>query len=194
MALRSPFSLRQAQVVGEACVILQALCWLRQHQQACHFFSFYLSDFRIVLTTLFSPPSFFYLKLYGTSGRKCLYLHLCYHAAKGFWILVSSYPSPPLFSFFGPEPYCFISILQHTGPLGIYWRTLLQWSQLFVQFFIPLELAESRILRAASAVIRRKTPFISFCAVQLWTLRRSLFGESIPFSSSDPGPGELVGL
>ena len=44
---------------AEACAILHALCWSRQHQQVCHFSSFYLlSDSRSVLATLFSPPSF----------------------------------------------------------------------------------------------------------------------------------------
>ena len=43
----------------EACAILQALCWSRQHQQVCHFFSLLLlSDSRSVIVTLFSPPSF----------------------------------------------------------------------------------------------------------------------------------------
>ena len=42
-----------------AWAILHALCWSRQHQQACHFSSLLLlSDSRSVLATLFSPPSF----------------------------------------------------------------------------------------------------------------------------------------
>ena len=44
---------------AEACTILHALCWSRQHQQVCHFSSFLLlSDSRSVLATLSSPPSF----------------------------------------------------------------------------------------------------------------------------------------
>ena len=44
---------------AEACVILQALCWSRQHHKVCHFSSLLLlSDSRSVLATLFSPPSF----------------------------------------------------------------------------------------------------------------------------------------
>ena len=44
---------------AEACAILHALCWSRQHQQVCHFSSLLLlSDSRSVLATLFSPPSF----------------------------------------------------------------------------------------------------------------------------------------
>ena len=45
---------------AEACAILHALCWSRQHQQVCHFFSLLLlSDSRSVLATLSYPPSFF---------------------------------------------------------------------------------------------------------------------------------------
>ena len=44
---------------AKACAILHALCWSRQHQQVCHFSSLLLlSDFRSVLATLSSPPSF----------------------------------------------------------------------------------------------------------------------------------------
>ena len=44
---------------AEACAILHALCWSRQHQQVCHFYSLLLlSDSRSVLATLSSPPSF----------------------------------------------------------------------------------------------------------------------------------------
>ena len=44
---------------AEACAILHALCWSRQHQQVCHFSSLLLLfDSRSVLTTLSSPPSF----------------------------------------------------------------------------------------------------------------------------------------
>ena len=57
---------------AEACAILQALCWSRQHQQVCHFF------FLFYLTLALSSPSCtlfhlsFYLKLCGRSGRNCL--------------------------------------------------------------------------------------------------------------------------
>ena len=44
---------------AEACAILHALCWSRQHQQVCHFSSLLLlSDTRSVLTPFSSPPSF----------------------------------------------------------------------------------------------------------------------------------------
>ena len=44
---------------AEACAILHALCWSRQHQQVCHFSSLLLlSDSRSVLATSSSPPSF----------------------------------------------------------------------------------------------------------------------------------------
>ena len=42
----------------EACTLLQALCWSRQHQQVCHFSSLLLlSNSRSVLTALSFPPS-----------------------------------------------------------------------------------------------------------------------------------------
>ena len=44
---------------AEACAIVHALCWSRQHQQVCHFSSLLLlSDSRSVLATLSSTPSF----------------------------------------------------------------------------------------------------------------------------------------
>ena len=44
---------------AEACAILHALCWSRQHQQVCHFSSLLLLfDSRSVLATLSSPPPF----------------------------------------------------------------------------------------------------------------------------------------
>ena len=44
---------------AETCAILHALCWSRQHQQACHFLSFvYLSDSCFVLAILSAPPFF----------------------------------------------------------------------------------------------------------------------------------------
>ena len=44
---------------AEACAILHALCWSRQHHKVCHFSSLLLlSDSRSVLATLLSPPSF----------------------------------------------------------------------------------------------------------------------------------------
>ena len=62
-ALRPLFPFQQAQFVqvfsAEACAILHAVCWSRQHQQVCHFSSILLlSDSRSVFATLSSPPSF----------------------------------------------------------------------------------------------------------------------------------------
>ena len=57
---------------AEACAILHALCWSRQHQQVCHFSSLLpLSDSRSVLATLSSTPSFFSSQTLR-SGRNCL--------------------------------------------------------------------------------------------------------------------------
>ena len=44
---------------AEACAILHALCWSRQHHKVCHFSSLLLlSNSRSILATLSSPPSF----------------------------------------------------------------------------------------------------------------------------------------
>ena len=43
---------------AEACAILQALCWCRQHLQVCHFSSFLLLSDSRSLATLSSLPSF----------------------------------------------------------------------------------------------------------------------------------------
>ena len=54
---------------AEACAILQALCWCRQHQQVCHF--------SYLILTLSSPPYpllhlSFYLNFFGRFGKNCL--------------------------------------------------------------------------------------------------------------------------
>ena len=49
---------------AEACAILHALCWSRQHQHVCHFSSLQLSDSHRHLSS--------YLKLCGRSDRNCL--------------------------------------------------------------------------------------------------------------------------
>ena len=71
VALRPLFPFQQAQYAqvfsAEACAILHALYWFRQHQQVCHFSSLLLlSESRSVLHLSC------YLKLCGRSGRNCL--------------------------------------------------------------------------------------------------------------------------
>ena len=57
---------------AEACAVLQAFYWSRQHQQVCRFSSLLLpSGSRSVLATL--RHLFFYLSLCGRSGRNCLF-------------------------------------------------------------------------------------------------------------------------
>ena len=52
---------------AEACAILHALCWYRQHQQVCHFSSLLLlSDSRSVLSSIFPLISNFVADLAGT--------------------------------------------------------------------------------------------------------------------------------
>ena len=56
-------------ISAEACAILHALRWSRQHQQVCHFSSLLLlSDSCSVLSSIFPLIS----KLSGRSGRNCL--------------------------------------------------------------------------------------------------------------------------
>ena len=52
---------------AETCAILHALCWSRQHQQVCHFFSLLLlSDSRSVLSSIFPFTSNSVADLAGT--------------------------------------------------------------------------------------------------------------------------------
>ena len=50
---------------AEACAIPHALCWSRQHQQVCHFFSLLSYRTRV----LSSPPSFLLSRIIGRSGK-----------------------------------------------------------------------------------------------------------------------------
>ena len=62
----------------------------------------------------------------------------------------------------------------------------------FCYVFISLELAESRILHAAPANTRPRTPLISFCTVQLWTLCATHSLVTLCLSMTcGPDPGEL---
>ena len=61
--------------------------------------------------------------------------------------------------------------------------------------FLSLELAEWRILLAAPADIRPRTPLISFCIVELWTLCAAHCLATICLSTtSGPGHGGLCGF
>ena len=57
---------------AEACTILHALCWSRQHQQVCHFFSLLLSYSRSVPATLSFLHLSIYLDFSFRSGKNCL--------------------------------------------------------------------------------------------------------------------------
>ena len=64
---------------AEACAILHALCWSRQHQQVCHFSSLLLlSDSRSVLATLSSPPSFLLSQTLWQIWQELSSLSSCY--------------------------------------------------------------------------------------------------------------------
>ena len=74
----------------EACAILHALCWSRQHQQVCHFSSFLLlSDSRSVLTTLFPLPCFLLSQTAADLAGTVFSFLLFYQATMGPRTLVS---------------------------------------------------------------------------------------------------------
>ena len=97
----------------------------------------------------------------------------------------------------------------HTDSLGVHRGThapssrslcslssSLQRTRSCVKLFISLGLAESCI-HAAPAGIRPRTSLISFCTIQLRTLRHSLFGDSLflcDLWSRPWGVGRLLGL
>ena len=63
---------------AEACAILHALCWSRQHQQVCHFsFLLLLSDSRSVLATLSSPPPFLFTQTLWQISQELSCLSSC---------------------------------------------------------------------------------------------------------------------
>ena len=121
---------------AEACAILHALCWSRQHQQVCHFSSLLpLSDSRFVSATLSSPPSFLLSQTLWQIWQELSSLSSCsirlqwlpghsflprndtaYELARrGAQLAPSSiscslspYFSCPLLSFLGLEAYCLI--------------------------------------------------------------------------------------
>ena len=69
----------------EACAILHALCWSRQHQQVCHFsFLLLLSDSRSVLSSIFPLISNSVADLTGT-----VFSLQSYQGTMGPWTLVS---------------------------------------------------------------------------------------------------------
>ena len=69
---------------AEACAILQALCWSRQHQQVCHYSSFFLSDSRSVLSSIFPFTSISLADLIGTSSFSSCSVRLQWVPAHSF--------------------------------------------------------------------------------------------------------------
>ena len=69
------------------------------------------------------------------------------------------------------------------------------WGEHLNDYVISLGLAESRILSAAPADTRPRTPPISFCTVQLETLCAACSLATLClFAASGPGLGELFGF
>ena len=62
---------------AEACAILHALCWSRQHQQVSHFSLLLLSDSRSVLATLSSTPFFLLSQTLWQIWQELFFLSFC---------------------------------------------------------------------------------------------------------------------
>ena len=151
---------------AKACVIKQALCWSRQHQQVRHFsflqFSSYVTH--VLSSSLCSLLRFScYLNL---SGRNCFFSPPVLSADNGspdisffqettqlvslpngeryscplhFFVVFSSYLLYPLITFLGLEAYCLIKILHHTGSLIFHQRTCAPSSRLLCAFSSSLQ-------------------------------------------------------
>ena len=101
------------------------------------------------------------------------------------------------------EAYCLIKVLRHTGSLNFHRGTCASSSCLLCPLSSSQQrhslllsssvgLAESRILPAAPANTRPRTPLISFCTVQLRTLCAAHSLATLCFFTiSGPGPRGL---
>ena len=207
---------------AEACAILHALCWSRQHQQVCHFSSL-LSNSHSVLSSIFP--------LISNSGRNCLFSPSVLSDYNGSLDTRFSRETtrmiswPDVMHYLHPPQSLIVSlllslVLSRTGgvlshrsflthrfprfPLrNLCSRVMLAVSSLvfaatdtaFFQVLIFLELAELRIFPAAPVDTRPRTPLISFCTIQLRTVcaAHSLATLCL-FTTSGPDPGELPGF
>ena len=76
--------------LAEACAILHALCWSRQHHKVCHFSSLLpLFDSRSVLATLSSPLSFLLSQTLWQIWQKLSSLYFC--SIRLQWVLGHSF-------------------------------------------------------------------------------------------------------
>ena len=178
---------------AEACAILQALSWSRQHQQV-RLFSSYL---RLSLCPLLRLS--FYLKLSGSlqwvPGQPFLPENNAGNelAKRKALFLVSVIPCSlsPIHSYIfsdwkrtshlNSSTHRFPRFARRISRLLI---TIAVSSLVFAAMntalrsaLTSLESAKSRILNAAPVVINPNTRLLSFCTVKLRTLRRSLFGD-----------------
>ena len=203
---------------AEACAILHALCWSRQHQQVCHFSSLLLlSDSRSVLATLSSPPS--YLKLCGRSGRNCFLSPPVLSGYNGSpdtrFSRGTTRPMslPDGERYLRPPQSLVVSFLLSLVSTLVFSRTggvlslqsiltprfprfpLRNLCSLVMLAVSSLELAESRILPAAPVDTCPRTSLISFCTVQLRTLCAAHSLATLCLcTTSGPDPGELPGF
>ena len=214
---------------AEACAILHALCWSRQHQHVCHFSSLpLLCDSRSVLFSIFPHISNSVTDLAGSVFSLLLF----YQATMGPRTLVSpgndaadelarrgalTAPSAipcNLSALISRIHSSFFSDWRHTVSskffdthrlprfplrnlcslvmLAVFSLVYVATDTAFSQVFIPLGLAESKILPAAPVDTRPRTPLISFCTVQLRTVCAAHSLATLCFSTtSGPDPGEL---
>ena len=204
---------------AEACAILHALCWSRQHQQACHISSvLLLSDSRSVFSSTFPFISNSVADLAGIVFSLLLF----YQATMGPRTLV--YPGKDTAdelarrgALLAPS-----AISCSLSPLILDWRRtvsstyfdtqvpsisteelVLPVSSLvfaamdaaFFQVLTSLGLAELRTLLAAPVDTRPRTSLISFCTVQLRTLCAAHSLATLCLcTTSGPDPGELPGF
>ena len=89
---------------------------------------------------------------------------------------------------FPPRNLCFLITL------AVFSLVYTATDTVYCEAFISSGLTESRILPAAPADTLSRIPLISFCTVQLQTLRRSLFGDSLSLYDLWSRPYEVARL
>ena len=221
---------------AEACAILHALCWSRQHHKVCHFSSLLLLfDSRSVLTTLSSPPSFLLSQTLWQIWQELSSFSSCsirLQWVPGHLFLPGNDTADELArrgALLVPS-----AIPRSLSPLTsrIYSRLISDWrrtvSSKFFDTQVPLIFTEELVLpRHARCVLSRlrcnghslllgsylsrigriKNPFCSACGYSsqnishlilhcsvTYSLRRSLFGDSVSLYDLWPRPWEVARL
>ena len=180
---------------AEVCFILHALCWSWQHQQVYHFYltrsvllsqSFWqkLSSLSSCFIRLQWVPEYSFLPRNDAADELARRLLVPSAISRSLPLisrssLFSDWRHTVSLKFFDTQV---PSISTEKLVLPRHTRCVLsglRCNGYSLLLSSSLGLAESRILPAAPADPRPRTPLISFCTVQLQTLRRSLFGNSL---------------